>query len=130
MWAFKLRLARLTTTLDFITTKNDSYWRLGMAARGASACPTDHFLTLHPPNSKSYQPIFVFFFQKMCRLFLVRYWKARKDQAISVFDIDEKHEGGGNLPRLPGRGLTDLDLHMGQNVKMSVIIEFFVPNDQ
>ena len=34
------------------------------------------------------------FFRKMHRLFLVRYWKVvRKNQAISLFDIFEKHEG-------------------------------------
>ena len=53
----------------------------------------DHILTLHPPNSKSYEPIFDFFFQKMHRSFLVRYGKSRENQAISLFDICEKHEG-------------------------------------
>ena len=31
-------------------------------------------------------------FQKMHRSFLGKYWKARKNQAVSLFDISEKHE--------------------------------------
>ena len=107
MWAFKRRLARLTTTLSFTTAKNDSYWRLGIATGDAPPCPGWSFFDFTPPISKSYEPIFVFFFQKMRRSFLVTYCKVSKNQVISLLDMREKHEGRAESapPPLPGRGL-------------------------
>ena len=105
MWAFKRHLARLPTMLNFTTTINNSYWRLGMATRSVPVCPGGSiFFTLHPPNSKSYQAFFNFcFFQKMRRSFLVRYRKARKNQSVSFYYISEKHEGRAKSAPPPSR---------------------------
>ena len=49
MWAFKRRLDRLSTALSFTTTKNNSYWRLGMATRSAPVYPGGEFFLLYSP---------------------------------------------------------------------------------
>ena len=90
MRAFKRRLARLTATLSLQLRKmvHSDVWAWPPETRRRAWA--DHLLNLHPTNSKNYEPIFDFFFQKMRRLFLVRYLKARKNQATSFFDICEK----------------------------------------
>ena len=87
MIVFKRRLARLTTTPSFTTTKNGRLISLGMVTRKAPVGPVWSFFnfTLLPPNVKSYESIFDFFFQKMRRSVLARYWKACKNQANDFF---------------------------------------------
>ena len=96
-------LRRLVLQLQKIIHTDVWAWRSETHRRARD----DNILTL-PPHSKSYEPIFDFF-QKMRRLFLVRYWKSRKNQAISLFDICEKHEGRAKSapPPFPGAGFNN-----------------------
>ena len=120
MWAFERRLARLPTTLSFTTTINTSYWRLGMATRSAPVCPSGSFFFIYTPLIQKVTDRFsISFLWKMRRLFLVRYWKVRKNHTGSFFDISEKHEGSSrSAPPLPGRGLkvffyiSDTQIHL------------------
>ena len=64
------------------------------------------------------------FFQKIRCSFLVRYWKARSNQAISLFVIYEKHEGRAKSAPLPGRGLTCVNSEL--NGQGMIHFQFFI----
>ena len=110
MWAFKRRFARLSTTLSVTTTINNSYGRLGTATRSALVCPGGLFFEFTPPNSKRYQSVFNFFFQKMRRSFLGRYRKAHKNQVVSFLYLRKKHEGRAKSDPPPSQVLVNLHI--------------------
>ena len=102
MRTFKRLLARLAAMLSFTTMKNDSYRRLSMATRGATwRARADHFL--HPLIQKVLNRFSISFFQKMCCSFLASCWKPRKNHAISLLDICEKHAGMAKSAPPPSR---------------------------
>ena len=105
MRAFKRRLGRLTTT--FCNYEKWFTLTSGHGAQRRTGVPGLIIFWLYTPEFKKLWTEYRFFFQKMRRSFLVRYWKARNNQAISLLDICGKLEGRAKSapPPLPGRGL-------------------------
>ena len=103
MWAFKRRLARLTTTLSFTTTKNVSYWRPGIATRGA---PVVRWLYTPSLQFKKLRTDFRFF-----RRSAVHFWsgteKLVKIKRLACMMSTKNMRGWENLSLpIPGRGLS------------------------
>ena len=109
--AFERSLARFATMLSF---RHDTGF-IQASGHGDEKRNSQHgliaFLALYPlvPNVANR---FSIPFLKMRRSFLNRYWKARKNREISLFDVNEKHEGDRRIcqppfPSNPGCGLSD-----------------------
>ena len=84
-----------------------------MATRSELVRPGGAFFDLTPLLFQKVQIDFQFLFQKKRRLFLVRYWKARENQAVS-FLYPRKTWGEGKICPLSGCVLTCVPLGGGR----------------